>query len=293
MSKETKGVLSALLGGICWGISGCCGQYVFTNSNIDAKLLTMLRLVVGGIAMLLFCFFTRKKQFMETLKNKKDMIRILLYGVFGMMLCQYAYLAAIQFTNATTATVIQYSGPAMVVLVVCLRDMRLPKPVELISVILAFGGTYLLATHGDPKTLVISPKGLFWCIMAAVTLVCYTMILGETLNRRTPVICNALGLVSGGIVMLFIIRVWEYRPVMDLKVGLAAAVVVLVGTILAFTFYMHGVENVGPVKASILASVEPVTAAIVSFFWLNTRLAPVDMAGFVMIMITVFILAKK
>lgn len=293
MKKETKGVLFALLGGICWGISGCCGQYVFSNSNIDAKWLTTMRLVVGGIMLLAICMVKEKEQLKEVLKDKTDMIRIIAYGIFGMMLCQYAYLSAIEFTNATTATVIQYSGPAMVVIVVCLIEMRLPKLVELISVILAFGGTFLLATHGDPHTLVISPKGLFWCIMAAVTLVCYTMILGDTLKKRPTIVCNALGLIIGGIVLSVIIRVWEFRPDWDLAVMLCVFVVIFVGTVLAFTFYMQGVANVGPVKASILASVEPVTAAIVSFFWLNTRLAPVDMAGFVMIMITVFILAKK
>ena len=46
--------------------------------------------------------------------------------------------------------------------------------------------------------------------------------------------------------------------------GLAVAAMIIVGTVIAYPLYVQGVSDVGPVKASMLASVEPVSAAVIS-----------------------------
>ena len=57
--------------------------------------------------------------------------------------------------------------------------------------------------------------------------------------------------------------------------------------------YLQGVKEVGPVKSSMLASVEPVSAALFSALWLGSSFTVTDIIGFVLILATVFILAKK
>ena len=43
-----RGVLCTTLGGVCWGFSGTCGQYLFSHYHISSLWLTCLRLLVGG-----------------------------------------------------------------------------------------------------------------------------------------------------------------------------------------------------------------------------------------------------
>ena len=62
---------------------------------------------------------------------------------------------------------------------------------------------------------------------------------------------------------------------------------------MAYSLYLKGISEIGPVKASMLASVEPVAATLFSFLWMGTHFEFIDVAGFVLILATVFLLSKK
>lgn len=47
--KETLGTVMAVCGGICWGFSGCCGQFLFETRGAKAPWLVALRLLFAGI----------------------------------------------------------------------------------------------------------------------------------------------------------------------------------------------------------------------------------------------------
>ena len=47
---------------------------------------------------------------------------------------------------------------------------------------------------------------------------------------------------------------------------------------------------IGPLKGSIMGSVEPVSAVVISVFWLGTRFTLPDFLGFALILGAVFVL---
>ena len=94
----------------------------------------------------------------------------------------------------------------------------------------------------------------------------------------------------GGIALAIYCRAWDYQISLDMAGYLA---IVLIGTVAAFTLYLQGVADVGVVKASMLACIEPVSAAVFAAVWLGTSFTFTDIIGFVLIMLTVFILARK
>ncbi len=293
MDKKLKGILLAMGGGVCWGFSGCCGQYLFTHNEVDSNWLTVVRMLSSGVLLMAYCFFRYREELKGLLHHRHDLIKVLLYSVFGMMMCQYSYLTAIQYTNAATATVIQYTGPVMVVMTVCVLEKRLPRIFEAVCVLLAVGGTFLIATHGDPHTLHVSGKGLFWCLMAAVTLVVYTMVLGDTLDRRPVLVCNGIAFLVGGIVLALVTRFWQYHVSLDFKGFLAVVGIVSFGTLIGYSLYIQGLAYIGPAKASMISTIETVSSAVIAHFWLGTQFAPADLIGFAFIIATVFILARN
>lgn len=36
MTDSVKGALLTMFGGMCWGVSGCVGQYLFTRQGMDS-----------------------------------------------------------------------------------------------------------------------------------------------------------------------------------------------------------------------------------------------------------------
>jgi len=65
------------------------------------------------------------------------------------------------------------------------------------------------------------------------------------------------------------------------------------GTIFAYTMYLQGISDIGPMKASMLASVEPISATIFSVIWLKNAFELMDFIGFVCIITTIFLLTIK
>lgn len=292
-SKAVRGYICAIVGGILWGASGCFGQFLTQNKSIDPTWLTTVRLLSAGVILLVISLLTQRKNLISALKSGRELLRLVIFGVLGMMLCQLSYITAISHTNAATATVIQYAGPVLVCVVVCIMNRNLPSIPEAAAVLLAVGGTFLVATHGDPTNLVITPVGLFWCIVAALSVVTYTLTPGELTAKRSSVVVSGVGMTVGGLVLFLIMQVWTIPASLDLTGFLALCGIVLLGTVAAFSLYLQAVSDIGAVKASVLASIEPVASAVISFFWLGVRFEPVDIVGFALVISTVFVLAIK
>lgn len=121
------GTFLTIIGGILWGISGVCGQFLFQNKEVTASWLVPIRLVTAGVLLLCYYFIRIKGKTFDIWRSKRNRGDIIIYGLAGMMLCQYSYFQTIEWSNAGTATVIQYLGPALIVVWVCLRTKRLPE----------------------------------------------------------------------------------------------------------------------------------------------------------------------
>lgn len=114
------------------------------------------------------------------------------------MLCQYAYFTTIQYSNAGTATVLQYTGPAMILVWLCIREQRKPKLYELVALVCAMTGTFILATHGNLEQLSIPAKALAWGMAAAMALVVYTLQPGRLMKEYSTLLTLGWGMFLGG-----------------------------------------------------------------------------------------------
>jgi drug/metabolite transporter (DMT)-like permease len=208
-----------------------------------------------------------------------------------MSMCQYTYFTAIGASNAGTATVLQYIGPVLILIYLSLRNRKPPRPVELLAIILAVAGTFLLATHGRPGSMVLSKTALFWGLLSAVALAVYTVQPGRLLNEYGSAVVTAWGMLIGGIMLCCIFHPWTIPVEADSQVVLGMAVIILVGTVIAFSCYMEGIRCVGAKKGSLYASVEPVSATVFSVIWMHVSFGLMDLIGFACIISTIFLLA--
>lgn len=125
--RQTAGTIMALVGGTCWGFSGCCGQYLFEQKGIEAPWLVAVRLFFAGIILVLAGFKLHGRENLRVFRKKRDTIHLLAFAIFGITFCQFTYFMAIQASNAGTATVLQYLSPILILAVVCMRELRLPR----------------------------------------------------------------------------------------------------------------------------------------------------------------------
>lgn len=283
-----RGALLTLLGGMLWGFSGTCGQYLLQTKGLTSEFIVPIRLTVAGLVLLLVCFAREDRHIFDVFK--RDARDIVIFGVLGMSMCQYTYFSAIGASNAGTATVLQYTGPVLILVFMSLRSRRLPRPAEVLAIVLALTGTFLLATHGNPKTMVLSSKALFWGMLSAVALAVYTVQPGRLLETYGSAV-TAWGMLIGGAMLMVAFRPFAMEVALDAQAVTAMVVIILVGTVAAFSAYMEGVRCVGPKKGSLYASIEPVSAAVFSALLMGARFTGMDLLGFACILSTIFLLA--
>ena len=287
---KVKGIVLTLVGGIFWGVGGSCGQYLFENKEVNSGLLVPIRLFAAGLLILVLQLI-RKEKIFDIWKEKRDAAETLLFALFGMMLCQYSYFTTIQYSNAGTATVLQYTGPAMILVYLCVKAKRWPKAYEIAALIFSCAGVFVLATHGDLSSLALPPEALFWGIVAAVTLVVYNLQPIRIIAKFSTLTVMGWGMTIGGIVLTAIMRPWKVSAVWDGETAAALSFIVLFGTIAAFYCYLTGVRLVGAANASLLACIEPIAATIVAAAWLKVRFTPIDLVGFALTITAVVIIS--
>lgn len=291
-SKMVTGTIVTIAGGILWGVSGVCGQYMFQNKGVTAPWLVSGRLVVAGLLMLCYYFLTDREQTLAIWKSKRDRRDVIIYGLLGMLPCQYAYFQTIEWSNAGTATVIQYLGPALIVIWVCFRTKRMPTLQEITGVILAVIGVFLIATHGNPTSLALSGRALLMGLASAVSVAIYTLEPARLQKKYDTPLILAWGMTIGGVALTLISRPWTAKGIQaDAEMFAALAFVIVFGTMAGFSLYMTGVKLIGSVKASLYACMEPVSSMILTVLWMKVNFTTPDLIGTLLVIATIIILA--
>ena len=293
MDEIVKGRIYTLIGAISWGLSGACGQYLMNDSGVSPIYLTALRMVIAGLVLTLFACLKQPKQFREVVKSPKIMGRMLFFGIFGLMLCQLTYLFAIHSSNAGTATVLQYTCPILIVIYVSLKEKTVPTIMEFVAIVFALVGTFVIATHGNPFNLSLTPAGLFWGIISAFTYALYTLLPGKLIRQWGSLIVTGLGLLSGGILFYFGTASWQYTIQWQPYTFIAFIGIIGIGTIFAYSLYLEGVSLIGPVQGSLLASAEPISSGVFSIILLGEIFQGIDIVGIVLILIAVYLITMK
>ena len=292
MSNSLKGTLLTVVAGIAWGLSGTSGQYLMAH-EISALVLTNLRLLIAGGILMLLAYATAKDKMLTFLKDRKSLLSLLIFALIGLFLNQFAYLTAIQETNAGTATVLQYVCPVGILIYSCIKDKVAPTLGEIVSIILAIGGTFLIATHGQLDQLSMTPAGLFWGLFSALTYALYIILPIALIKKWGSSLVIGVGMVIAGLVALPFTGVLQTTIPTSLDFLLAFSGIILIGTVFAYTAFLKGASLIGPVKSSLLASIEPISAVFFAFLIMNEQFYPIDFLGMAMILFAVTLISLK
>ncbi|MDG8399332.1 DMT family transporter [Streptococcus pneumoniae] len=292
MSNSLKGTLLTVVAGIAWGLSGTSGQYLMAH-GISALVLTSLRLLIAGGILMLLAYATAKDKILVFLKDRKSLLSLLIFALIGLFLNQFAYLSAIQETNAGTATVLQYVCPVGILIYSCIKDRVAPTLGEIVSIIFAIGGTFLIATHGQLDQLSMTPAGLFWGLFSALTYALYIILPIALIKKWGSSLVIGVGMVIAGLVALPFTGVLQADIPTSLDFILAFAGIILIGTVFAYTAFLKGASLIGPVKSSLLASIEPISAIFFAFLIMNEQFYPIDFLGMAMILFAVTLISLK
>ncbi|WP_413533217.1 DMT family transporter [Empedobacter brevis] len=288
-----KGFLFAIIAAALWGISGTFGQFLFQQRGINVEWMITVRLLVSGSLLLIYAATKKETNVFEIWQDRKDVIRLLVFSITGILMVQYTYFAAIKHSNAATATVLQYAGPVLIAIYLALKNKKIPRIIDFIAIIFAVLGTFLLVTHGKLDTLTISTTALLLGLASAVALAIYTLQPIPLLQKYNSAIIMGWGMLIGGFIFSFVKAPWSIDGVWDDKTYLYTTFIVIFGTLIPFYLYLTAVQIIGGQKSSLLASAEPLSATIIAILWLNISFGMMDWIGSLLIISTIFLLSYE
>lgn len=291
-NKEKAGTLCCVAGAMSWGFSGACSEAFFRDYPVDPAWVTAIRMTAAGVLLLAWVLARRTVRLSDLFKDRVGLGQLLAFSLAGLALCQFAYLNAIRWTNSGTATVLQNLSIVFVAVFVCVSTHTPPQKRTLVCIALALVGVWLIATGGKPGAMSLTPQGLFWGLAAGFGAASYSLLSRGPVGRWGSIPVTGLGMLIGGAVLFVAVGAWNVPAGLDLRAWLLLAIIVLVGTVGAFTLFLLGISLVGPVKAALLACLEPLTAATLSALWLHSTFTVPDLVGLACILTTVFLLRE-
>lgn len=290
---EVIGIILTLLGATLWGVSGTSVQFVGNFRNMNLEWLLTMRLITAGLLTVLYGWIRQGNAVFNVFRNWRDTLGLVIFGVFGMALCQYTYFRSIVIAGAGIATVLQYLAPSMIIIYLLVRYGKRPSTGEIISVILALAGTICLMGNNGFSFESFRSDVLFWGLLSAVGVAVYSVSPVRLLATYGTIPIVGFGMLLSGLVAAALFQQPHSYATWDVWTVVGCFNVVFLGTIVSFNAYLEGVKRIGAVSGSILSSIEPISAAFFGWALLGNQFNWVGILGMAMIIATVIIIALE
>jgi drug/metabolite transporter (DMT)-like permease len=274
-----------------FGVGGTFAQFLFQQRGVDIDWLVTMRLLGAGAVLLAIAAIRQGRAVLAIWRQ--DAVAVILFGLVGMMPVQYTYMAAINASNTATATVLQFTAPAMIALWLALMGRCWPDRRELAAIALAMLGTFFLVTHGKLGALSISPLALFWGLASAVAAAFNSIQPAQLLRKYGASLVGGWGMLVGGVALSFVHAPWKVEGTWDARAYVFLALILLFGTLAAFYLYIKALRLIGAQKSSLLTCAEPLSAAVLAVWWLGVAWGGMDWLGTACILATIALLAKE
>ncbi|GBD28953.1 putative inner membrane transporter YicL [bacterium HR32] len=282
MRMSPAGGYAAVFAAAClWGLSGVVAKSLFEES-VAPTTLVAVRLGGAAVVALVHASVFRRAELRRAWAHRG---RVFALGL-ALAITQFAYYAAIALGNVATAVFLQYLAPALLVVWARVAERQPLSAGRVGAVGLAWAGAFLLVA--GPAGLVVSPGGVAWGLASAVLFALYTVVARREVRSADPWAVLALTLASGALAWSVVVPPWvawaqPYTPGQWLRFGHLA----ILATVVPFGLFLWGLRRVPPERAAILASVEPVVAALAAYAALGERLGAQQVAGACLILAAV------
>ncbi|MFC6171384.1 DMT family transporter [Loigolactobacillus jiayinensis] len=292
-AKQLQGILLASIGAILWGVSGPIAQWLFTTRHMSLIWLIESKMLLSGLILLLVAALLPKerRRLFALWHSWRSILALVVFTVCGMGAMQFVYYKAVAVGNAATATILQFLSPVFIVLYTMLRERTAPRRADLIAVIVALLGTFLLVTGGQPTHLAISPAAFFWGVATGMAAAAYVLLPIHLLAQYGAIAISGWAMTLGGILFNLIRPGWHQIPQLDPLGNLGYWFIVIPGTVIAYSLYLASLDYISATAVGLLDAFEPLAATILSVLYLNVHFGWVELIGTLLILSTVFILA--
>ncbi|GAB4538152.1 MAG: DMT family transporter [Anaerolineae bacterium] len=283
------GYALAFLAAALWATLGVFGKLLY-RYPVDPITIVTLRAIIASLTLgciLALC----RPDWLRIARG--DLPFFALYGVVGVALNYACYFLALKFTTVTTAVVLLYTYPALVVLGAMLFFKEPVSQTKLLALSMALVGCFLVAQGYDTSAIRINLPGVLFSLGAAATMAGYSL-LGKRGVKRYPGWTLVFYAIGFGAIAL---TLWRGTGLISALSYPWQAWALIVGlawgpTLLAYSLFTLALHYIEAGRASIVATLEPLLAAGLACGLLGERMVGPQWAGAALILGGVVVLQR-
>jgi drug/metabolite transporter (DMT)-like permease len=285
--RAAVGYAMAFAAGTLFAFNGTVSK-VILKSGLSSLRLTEVRCTGALVGLALIILATRP----EALRtDRRELVRLILFGVFGVALVQLFYFLAIRRLDIGVSLVIQYLGPLIVALYARFVLKEHVRRRLWLALAAALAGLTLVVDlwHG----VSLDGLGVLWSLCSAVTFAGYMLFAERAVGDRDPVSLLCWGFLFAAIFWAAVQPWWSFpfgvpgKTVSllgnfsdwHLPVWALLLWMVVLGTIVPFFLIVGSMRHISATRAGITAMVEPVVASIAAYVWLDETLTATQLVG--------------
>jgi DME family drug/metabolite transporter len=290
--STNRGLMYVIFAATAWGTAGAAAALLYDGSGLGPLSLTFWR-AAGGCVLLLGVRAVRPATAVRVVRpepGRRKALRILVTGA-GLTLFQAAYFCAVKSTGLAVATVVTLgSGPVLIALVARLAMGERLGRGGTAAVAGALAGLAVLVL-GDGGTGV-RPLGVLLAVLSATGYAGITLLtrwLGRSGSAGDPLDTS---LWSFGICAVALLPAAWAEGLLPHAAGLGRTVLLLgylasVPTAVAYGLYFAGAAVLRAATVSVIALIEPVSAAAIAVGLLGEHLTAATVTGTVILLAAV------
>ena len=276
------GAALVALAALCWGLSGGIAGIVMAD-GWEPLVVAFYRAAIGFLFALAWLLLRPGG---SGLGNTRLWFWSVLAGI-GVAGNFAFYFVSIAQGNVAVAVTLMYCAPVVVYLVSFAFRLERPTPIKLVAIALVMLGILLLTQVYDTSIDGITVFGIAAGLLAGL---CYAVfIFGFKYAAPHGSPQAVLSIAFAAVAMILIWPAGVDRPIAvpgaaDLPLFVLLGVF---GAGLSFALYVIGLKHIAPTVASIMAMLEPVTAALFGVLILGDTLIAPQVFGMTLILVTV------
>ena len=264
-----KGTIYSLLSGLIWGICGILGEYFFSHYQVSSGWITSMRLLVAGSFVIILSSLKLRFQLFDIWRNRNNYLPFLAYAILGIFSVQFFFYLCVEYSNATTATILQFISPVFILIYNRIIYKKKASKKAIFYVLTAMLGVFLMATKGDLSKLSITPLALLTGLLSALG-VMFNVILPQRFAKKYGFVPTVgWGMIIAGLFSNFLYPVYKIIFQVDAISICICLTIAFLGTAFAFFLSMKAVSLVSPLVVSVVSASEPLSSAILSVLFLG------------------------
>ena len=276
-----------LVAGISWGMIGLFNRQLLAAGFTPAGIV-LTRNMGSFLAMTVLFFLLDRGIFRIRLRHLPFFLGT---GVVSVVFFTLLYFSCQEQCSLAAAAILLYTAPAFVMLMSALLFHERITKRKLLALTLAISGCAFVSGIFSGG-LSVTAGGLLMGIGSAFFYALYSIFARYALRHYQPLTVTYYTFLCAGLSSLFVESPGKVLQLLsaDPAMPLTALALVLVATVLPFVLYTKGLARVESGKASILASVEPVAAAMAGVLAFGEPLSPAVILGLGCVLASVYIL---